>query len=89
MCRDTELYASDNTAVAAPAVAAWLEAHSPLAAGFSASLLARVAVIFSLNSHGISLEGDADGEVVYALFETSSKFAHSCDENAAWRWTTC
>ena len=55
--------------------------HSAAARGFDADTLARAAVIFSLNAHGVSHPHDASKEVS-ALFEVSSKFSHSCDPNS-------
>ena len=84
--RDEILYASDNTAVVAPAVAAWLVANAPRASGFDADTLARVAVIFSLNAHGLP-HGSPPTADVSTLFELSSKLTHSCDPNTYYDWS--
>jgi hypothetical protein len=81
------MYASDNTAVVAPAVAAWLVAHAPAARGFSADALARAAIVVSLNAHGLPHPPDAVTQLS-TLFELSSKFAHSCDANAYYDWSS-
>ena len=70
-------------------VAAWLVEHCADARGFTAETLARVAVIVALNGHAHSMTNPADKsheETVTALFELSSKFAHSCDPNAQYEW---
>ena len=80
------MLSSDTTAAVAPAVAAWLVEHCALARGFGADTLARVAVIVALNAHGLSHAAAANAQV-YTLFDVGSKFAHSCDPNAFYRWS--
>ena len=67
-------------------MATWLVEHSAGARGFTADTLARVAVIVALNGHGMTNPVNKDAANVTALFEISSKFAHSCDPNATWDW---
>ena len=86
---DKLYYSADNTASVAHKVASWLVEHCADARGFTAETLARVAVIVALNGHAHGVTNPADKsqeETVTALFELSSKFAHSCDPNAQYEW---
>jgi hypothetical protein len=80
------MYASNNTASVALAVASWLVAHAPSARGFDAATLARAALIVSLNAHACTHGAGAAATDVSTLFELGSKFAHSCDPNAFYDW---